>query len=207
MKEGFYYSKDRKHIVNENISETEKKYWTTFQPTEETPSDASQEEIIEASLDKHEDIFGEPKELFGSEEQSKETDRYQQLIRERGKKLYELAKDLYDCMINFYHEDSTSDTITQTITQTKAIEVLNKSLKNFKFILKQDDELTAEQLTSLGIVDKTEHDIKQLLQKIESKENLSPNDLDTLNDIAQKFEAQAHELMFMDTTEDAGKRN
>jgi hypothetical protein len=97
--------------------------------------------------------------------------------------------------------------LTHTITQTKAVEVLNRSLKNIKYILKEEDELTNEQLTVLGVVDRTEYAIKQLLEKLESKKNLSPDDLETINMIAQKFEAQAHELMFMDTSEDAPKQN
>jgi hypothetical protein len=207
MKEGFGYSTDRKHIVNENISEAEKKHWATFKPTEETSSDASQEEIIEETLDKHEEIFNKPKEIFGSREASKETDTYQQQVKEKGKKLYQLAKDLYDCMIDFYHEEPSQDMLTHTITQTKAVEVLNRSLKNIKYILKEEDELTNEQLTVLGVVDRTEYAIKQLLEKLESKKKLSPDDLETINMIAQKFEAQAHELMFMDTSEDAPKQN
>lgn len=200
MKEGFDYSKDRKNIVNKNISEVEKKYWAEFEPTEETPNDASQEEIIEASLDKHEDLFNEQKELFGSEEESKEADRYQQLIRERGKKLYRVGENLSACMVALYHEDADDDILTKTIAHTKVIEALNQAIQNIKYIKSEDDELSNDELNSLGVSNRLEYEIKKLVKKLEDKEKISMEDLDIIGDIAKRFDKQGKELMFMDTT-------
>lgn len=207
MKEGFDYSKDRKNIVNENVSEAEQKHWATFEPTVDTPHDASQEEIIAASLDRHEDIFGGHKELFGSEKESKEVDQYQQRIREKGKKLYQIAVDLYDSLKDLYEEDCNSDVLTQTLHRTKIIDVLQNAIRNKKYILKKEDELSEEQLNTLGLPDHTEYEITQLIGKLETKENMTKTDMEIIESLAGKFEAQAHELMFMDTTEEADKRN
>ena len=200
MKEGFNYSADHKNIVNKNISETEKKYWAEFEPTEETPNDASQEEIIEASLDKHEDLFNEQKELFGSEEESKEADSYQQLIRERGKKLYRVGENLSACMVALYHEDVDDDILTKTIAHTKVIEALNQAIQNIKYIKSEDDELSSDELNSLGVSNRLEYEIKKLVKKLEDKEKISMEDLDIIGDIAKRFDKQGKELMFMDTT-------